>query len=247
MSERPKNLLPYIEWDNFIGLAQRLYADVMPGVTIDLDADVTEHPVESGGVVVDNYRTLPEVVTMELFFSNTPTRGDLVTPGARAQTKRLEYPPGPGGASLLTPGGLTAAASAGVASALGMGESLPKSYQATIAFDFPSNRSVQAFEIIQELRADATLVRARTTLGILDQLLIKNAKFSRTHESGDGTYLALELRRVRFATSEETVALPIPEEPRGNLKNGNIGAQGTEAISGAAGNESILSTMAGAF
>jgi hypothetical protein len=220
MAQPALSTLPYLEWtEPASGELVRLYADVVKDEAPVLPAVVTDHPIEHGTKIVDHYRQDPKTFRMSMFFSGSPLRSDLdpdVT--SRPKTYNLikgQYPDGP---PIYTPGGLTNAIGSGISaglSALGLGGSGTPTQWTGIAFDVdPKSRFEKIVQLIDRLQAGGILVTCRYSFGTLDNLAILNAAPHRSAETGDGLELELDMKQVRFVTSDITFGAPLPVELR---------------------------------
>lgn len=239
----PISDLPYLEWtDPDTGAVTRIYADVVKDESPNLPAVVTQHAVETGANITDHYRKDLETVSITYFFSGSPIRGDLDpdAPG-EIQPKTLTYRPSlASGAPLFTPGGLVQGATGAIGGLLGLGPpALPKTLD-VLAFDTPPKPIPKWLERIRMFQSKGILVTAKTSMGPFENCAITSAKFTRSHETGDGGELALELQQIRSVTSDIALALPIPEEPRG-LPKSTASANGAGEAGG--GKASVLKSL----
>jgi len=236
--------LPYIEYPEESGELKRLYADVQKSEEINLPAEVSEHPVETGAKVADHYRKTSETVTVRLFFSNSPIQSDLTDNVGRRRTFELNVPKPParpllstgaivGAATGIvglsgrtpTPSGNPLQAIAGTGLSLGAAllgrKGQPNNRIEALAFDRPFDRLGDALALVRDLQRRGELITVRTTVDLFENAAIINATFSRDETTGDGGWLELTLKEVRFATADVTFAIPIPAEPRGQTKKHN--------------------------
>lgn len=227
--------LPYIEWtEPDSGAVERLYADIITSESANLPAVVTKHAVEKGASITDHYRKDNETVSIEMFFSGSPIRGDLEpnNPGT-VQSRPLNYPPNQAsGAPIFTPGGLTQAIGSAVGGALGLGPPALPTAMNVLVFDSPPSKRFQTVvEKIRNLQARGILVTVKTTFGPFENVGITNANPNRKPEDGDGGRMQLELEQMNFVSSDIVTAIPLPEEPRAIPKKTNS-ASGTTATEG---------------
>jgi len=227
--------LPFIEWtEPETGSLARIYADVVKDEAPNYPAIVTDHPVEQGSKIVDHYRKDPETFKIVMYFSGSPLRGDLDpdNPGSVNTFKLIkgQYPDGP---PIFTPGGLTNAVGSAVGSlakAIGFGgASPPTSWQALSFPTDPRKRFRKIVQLIKRLQTEGILVTVGASFDSIDNMAIMNAAPHRSAELGDGFELELDLKEVRFVTSELTLDAPIPLEPRAQPKK-NTGSSGTKPI-----------------
>ncbi len=219
---QPIDELPYIEYVTKSGATKRLYADAWMSEDLDATATATQHAVESGAKVSDHIQPDPQDIKVTLFFSEEPIRADLdPTVKGRTQVIPLGYPSYPNNTPLVSPGGLTNLAAAGisaVASAVGIGgASLPSSYSA-LRFDVPPGRLRTAYQALMQLRHDKALVAIGTTVARLEDCALTGVHIARKAEDGSGGAIDLTLQQLAFVTTEEAKAVPLPLEPRGAAK-----------------------------
>lgn len=209
---KPVEDLPYIEWEGDFGLAQRIYADVVKREEIVLSAAVTEFAIEDGSKITDHYIAEPNVVRVEMFFSGSPVRGDLIgftNPGLVAP-KVVNLPTYPIPVSLQ--GGVQA-----IGGALGLGSGGPMVYEALQFLQQPDELR-HAHEVILELRENGTLITVGTTLAVYPEMAIMNATITRDENSGDGGTITLDLKQLTFVSSDITLAIALPKEPRAQTR-----------------------------
>jgi len=238
MSRTPLSKLPYLEWtEPDTGEVVRFYADATKDEEPDLPAVATSHPVETGAPITDHYRKDPENFKVALFLSGSPLRGDLDpdNPGDLS-TFPLKIPPYPPGASLFTPGGATQAVggliSAGLG-ALGLGPPPPPTSFDALSFDDPpKNRAAAFLETVRRLQTNGVLVAVGSTLGRVENMAIMSCAAHRSADTGDGTDFELSLQELRFVTSDVTLGLPLPVEPRGQPKKTGANSGDGEALDG---------------
>ncbi len=241
MPIKPRDLLPYIEFEPDSGGTTRIYADVVKSEQFSAPALVTEHAVESGSVIADHYLVLPVTGRVVLFFSGSPIRGDL-DPDVRGTRRNvsLNIPDYPSGPAIYTPGGLGNA----IRGLLGGGETLPKSLTA-LAWDTSPSRLRPALETLLKIREDRKLVADESILGRDEQHEYKDVSWQRDENSGDSGDITIDLCQIRFVQSDVAIALPLPLEPRGQKKTGANAAASGAPIEAEQG--SILATAGKKF
>lgn len=219
--------LPYIEWTDASGALTRIYADAMKREEIGATATVTLHAVETGSKVSDHYLPDPLTLKVEMFFSGSPVRGDLVddAPGivAPRQLQIPAYPPGP---SLLTPRGLTTAVE-GLIGLPGPG-SVPDQAQ-VLSFEQDPARVERVYRQLLVLRAARNLVTVGNSVDVFENLAITDLPYARSADDGDSGSITISFTQLAFVQSDVAVAPPLVLEPRAQKpKNGNVGGT-TEA------------------
>lgn len=227
--------LPYIEWtEPDTGELVRIYSDVVEDEAPNYPAVVTDHPVEVGSKITDHYRKDYETLKIKMYFSGSPLRGDLDPDNvAQLQTYNLikgQYPPGP---PFYTPGGLTNLAEGAVGSlvkAVFGGASPPTTWQALTFPTDPRKRFRKIVETIKRIQTAGILISVGISFDTVDNMAILNAAPHRSADLGDGFELDLDLKEVRFVTSDITFGAPIPTEPRAIPKKpGGSSGSGSEA------------------
>lgn len=228
----PLSQLPYVEWtEPDTSEVKRLYADVMQAESAQLPAIVTDHAVEVGSKITDHYRKDPESVSIKMYFTRNPLRGDLddESPGKITHFP-FDFPKYPPGAPLYTPGGLTQGIEGAVSSLFGGGDKQPSGYDA-LAFADPPLRFEKSLDLIRRFQTLGILCTFGTTFGRFENMAVLLATPSREEDGSAAGILELEAKQVRFATSDIALATPLPEEPRGQPKGSN-GANGADEIDG---------------
>lgn len=67
-----------------------LFFDVLEQEERDLEAEVTDHPIENGGVVTDHVRQRPGSIRITALISNTPVEGPRATYNPNASPPKFE-------------------------------------------------------------------------------------------------------------------------------------------------------------
>lgn len=223
--------LPYVEWTNDSGATERLYADVPVSEDTTSPAVVTQNPVETGANVTDHYRKENDLISVELFFSDHPIRSDLtdVDSANEMVTLDLPKPPSP---SVFTPGGASKALVGAIGNLLS-GEAAPPRVQLR-KFSRPLDRVSKAFDTLRLLQTKGWLATIRTTTTLYEDCAITEIKLQRNASSGSGGTFQLQLQQVRFVSSDVTIAIPLPSEPRAQKKK-KPRDEGTKDVSGSGG------------
>jgi hypothetical protein len=233
---RPRDELPYLEWTTKAGETVRVYADVVEDEGFAAPSLITEHAVESGSNPSDHIQPEPLTYTCVMFFSECPVRGDLSDeqPGKVSATE-LSIPPYPNLTPLLSPRGLTNAVGAGlnaVGSALGIGGAQGPTQVTALRFDEPPGRLRLFIEQLLEERANKTLFAVGASFARLESMGLENAELHRTSADGDSGSVSLSFRQVSFVSTESAAALPLPLEPRGQLKKNTTTATAADVPAG---------------
>lgn len=191
-------------------------------------AEITEHPVETGATVSDNISTKPNELTIELISTNTPNK-----PGVYGVTVKyqLDIPPLP---LILSESALIEAGISAIGDAL-FGASKPP--VATVL------GWTQEFDAISEMHdalvaiwESKSLCGVATSTKTYDDMAVKNVKYDRKVK-GKGAF-SVTFGRVNTVSSQ-TVAAPVPLEPRGK-GIASKGSQSTGDTKDGAKAESLL-------
>jgi hypothetical protein len=67
-----------------------LYFDVLESEEIGFEAEVTDHPIENGGVVTDHVRQRPGTISISALVSNTPVEGPRANYNPNASPPKYE-------------------------------------------------------------------------------------------------------------------------------------------------------------
>lgn len=207
----PVEDLPYIEWTEDSGATSRVYADVVTAESVSFPATVTLQAVETGSKISDHYLPDPIPVKATLYFSGSPIRGDLDPDNVGAlRNHGISLPDYPPGASIFTPGGLTNAAR----NLFGASEAASvRSYQA-LSFDKDPGRLSAVLQKLRELRDAHVLITIGTTVGVYDNMAMRDIGCERSPEDGDSGAITLDLIQISTVSSDVAVAVPLPLEPR---------------------------------
>lgn len=230
---RAVELLPYIECSPRTGGTERIYADSWEHEDLTLPTSVTEVPVESGARVTDHIRNEPITLKCRMVFSGSPIRGDLDRAHKGVVTTYpLNVPPYPNLTPLLTPGGLTKAVEGGiaaVANAIGLGGADgAKSATALMFPDGPPGRLREVITRLTQWREDKELFTVGASTVRLENMALVSLGCSRQADDGDSGALDLEFTQIAFVSTQVTLAVPLPLEPRGQGKKG--GKSGAEPV-----------------
>lgn len=236
MSSRPLDELPYIEWSPPGGGTKRIYADSWVNEEVSASAIITEHAVETGARVSDHYLPDQLAARARLFFSGSPIRGDLDSENAgQVQSVTFPFPEYPNNTPLLTPGGLTNAAEAGigaVANALGIGGESPPPKLKILKFSKNPDRLRRVFAQMLELRQKAILMAVGFSTCRIENLAIANVKLARTKDDGDGGGIDFEWKQISFVSTQSAAAVALPLTPRGQLKKDSVTVSASDVPDG---------------
>jgi hypothetical protein len=183
-------------------------------------AQITEHPVEDGVVIADHIREDPDVLTLEVFVTNTPLN-DLGGRGA-VFTKALSLPVYEPPLRPL-PGSLIRAIKGEILSAI-----RPALNVSVLQFDEPFDRVREIYETLLQIKKGRVLSSAVTSIRTYESMALIGVSVPRTVETGGAASITLSLKQIRTVTTA-TVAAPKPAEPRGAGAQ-NKGGQSTKKV-----------------
>lgn len=233
---RPRDELTYVEVKPKSGTLQRIYADAWESEDLTASSIVTEHALEDGSIATDHIR--PEQITcnVRLFFTETPTRGDLDDKlKGKVQSIKLPVYEYPNLTPLLSPKGLTDVVKSGVsavADAVGLGAPAgPTSYQA-LKFGKLVGRLRKTFSTLMQVRAEGGLVTVGLSIARLKNMALVNIKIARSAEDGSDGAIDLELRQISYVTTKSAKAAPLPLEPRGQPKKDSVTVSAADVPAG---------------
>lgn len=173
-------------------------------------ARVFSHPVENGIEITDQVIPDRDILTLEVFVSNSPIN----SPDAKRLGLTLDLPqPGQvtaaGGPSALAGG--TSALLAQAAVALGLIGGFPT--QETVLVDqFPGETDYvrETWQTLTALRDSAALVVVCTPSATYESMAIQSLKMHRDSSTGTGARLTIELKAVDVVSTTKTDAPIIP-------------------------------------
>jgi len=180
--------------------------------THELTNIVTEHPVEEGADVSDNVRPQLARFAVEGFVSDNPTinNPDVVNQASfvdiELQIPEKNFQPS-----------ISAAIGAAVSA---IGDALtggPAPLQVKmLRFDNFKSRKRAAFDLLEDARTNARVIRAITTLHEYENMVIEQITVTRSSEDGSGATFSVALKEVSFVSSDITIA-PEPAELLGAI------------------------------
>ena len=222
----PRDALPYLEYTAKSGAKERIYADAITNVDFAFTSAITDHAVEDGSHPSDHIRPEPATGTVVLFFSETPTRGDLDdTLHGRAESIALPEYTYPELTPVLSPKGLTDLAGKGISAAaglVGLGAAAKPTHYTALKFASAPGRGRTVLSKMLQLRADSALVTIGFTLARIPNLGLEEIAFAKKWEDGLDLYLSIKLKQVSFVTTKSAKAAPLPIEPRAQAKQDSV-------------------------
>ena len=205
----------------------------------------TDFPVEEGAAITDHVRPTGEIVTLEVFVTNSPTKPDLfrgngkktLTPiptafslGAKALPNILDVSIKPS-SSTRRPGQLLGILGAPKAASLARIPSVPPLVSAwTLTFDkFDPVQDVNT--LLKQFRDESALLTIQTSEEeIEDMVIVDLSRFKSQQEGKGGARFTISFKKI-VKVSAETVSAPTPLEPRALPKvNKGSGGAGSDLI-----------------
>ncbi len=222
----PRDALPYLEYPEKSGKLTRVYADSWESEDLTASSVVTEHALEDGSIASDHIRPEQATGSVRLFFSETPTRGDLddKLKGSVRSVPLSQYKY-PDNTPLLSPHGLTNAAEAGIgalASAVGLGAPAAPTHYTALKFDARPGRLRSVLNALMQCRADGRLITIGLSIGRLKNCAIEKLHVGRKFEDGADGAIDLDFRQIAFVTTKSAKAAPLPLEPRAQAKQDSV-------------------------
>jgi len=223
---RPRDELPYVEYKPKSGAPVRIYADAWESEDLTASSIVTEHALEDGSIRTDHIRPEQVSCNVRLFFSENPIRGDLDDKfkGKVESVPLIEFKY-PDLTPLLSPKGLTDAVKSGVAAvadAVGLGAPAGPTHYRALKFKSAPGRLRSVLATLMDLRARSELFTLGLSVARLKNMALVNLKIARTSEDGADGAIDLELRQISFVSTKSAKAIPVPLEPRGQVKKDSV-------------------------
>jgi hypothetical protein len=201
------------------GQTYHLTLDIYSNRTLDLTSEITEHPVESGGTVVDHIRPVPDVISIAGLVSNQPCFIPLdYAEGASGFTK-VEVK----GARRTIGNTVTSRVPAevhlipGVPAGIPIGAALvdriplPGVFQTAVAFkpNTPFDRPKAVVAALRKLRSDRILVSLNTRLVRYDNLAIQSIQIVE-NAARYVISVAMSFKQIKIGTA---VTVEVPGVP----------------------------------
>ena len=199
--------------------ADIIVIDATVSETVNLEADVTDHPVEDGPDINDHIRPKPVMVEIEGIVSETPltlamdlNKMTTSTKDALTSTAR-SFGGGIGsqvGTRIANQFNSSAGALGGIA-----GASL---------FQSDANPAKAARDKLEAMLTGKVIFRLQTKFKIYDNMAITRLSFPRTNETGKALRFAMSCKQVNIVQSE-TVAAIARSAAGGGTKKADLGKQ----------------------
>ncbi len=232
-----------VHWTDKRGASRSIAFSVVITETFEGKATITEHPVEKGANISDHVRDELDLLTLEVFVSNTPI-GSYEDPTESLNTQKiqvhrdgrvtptlLEVPvyEAPivgklGPIPIVNPGAALSRATGAIGGLLG-----PKENRTAELITFPTERDyVRAvLDTLRSIKRDASLCEVFSSKWEYEDMILTSISMPRDAESGTGASFTIEFRQIR-TVEVAIVAAPLPTELRAKPKVSK-GAQGPKA------------------
>lgn len=214
-----------------------LLFDVVMTETLEHTATATEHPVEQGANVSDHVIDNLDMVSLDIFVSNSPVDdvndmyGGSVS-GLDLKVPTLDRPPA------LTPGSLM---NAGIDAVKGLLNG-PTAWKALVQ-QFPEKFDNVSFILstLIDWKERGVLGKVITPHRSYESMVIVGVKSDRDSSTGDASKISLSLKEIRLVEAK-LVTAPIPTEPRGAISKPK-GRQPTSFVRDPAPKKSVFAKL----
>jgi hypothetical protein len=222
--------------DEESGETESVQFDVVESESHDHVLTITDHPVEEGANVSDHAREEPTRLTLEGFVSNVTNRAidedaadeaedvayaTTAPPSTKTVALEVPSPPIHASPSGLLQAGIGALKGAILGGPKGTFRDRMRRVRARVTAQFyrqrsPRNRVRDVFDKLLRAQSQRALIYVSTPHREYDDMLLERVPLVRGADTGLGASIAVDLRRIRVASSE-TVKAPEPAEKRGQL------------------------------
>lgn len=238
----------YLTWTPKGGNMKSLYFDVVTEEAQVLATKITEHPVEAGPDVADHMRRELDMITLEVFVSNTPvydvnSRGGKVVP-VELKVEKYEAP------LEFTPGSLYSAAGGALkkgitalTDAITGGNSERKNIATVMKFGTEFDAIGDTLTLLRGIRGTSQLVDVMLPSRIYQDMALTNIEVRRNAGTGEGATFSLEFKELR-KVKVSLVAAPTPTEPRAKPAQ-KKGAKDPKDIEAPPRKKSLLKSLLG--
>ncbi len=187
-----------------------LYFDVVEKEGLRHSATTTDHPVEKGADVSDHVRDMPDEVTLEVFFSNSPIKDVNDLYNGRVAGLDLKVPKAEKQVAIM-PG---AALNAGL-DALSDFINGPQQWKA-MTLQFPEKFDNVAFVLssLLDWKTRGVLGKVITPHRTYESVVIIGVESNRDAGTGDGCPITISLKSIRLVEAK-LITAPVPTEERG--------------------------------
>jgi hypothetical protein len=152
-------------------------------------AEVTQHPVETGPNITDNIRPMPMRLTIEGFVTNTPIKASVLLPTGNQST-----------------------------SIAGQIAKVPNTNAKTLQFSTQFDRVSDVYEDLLDAQAAGVLIAVDTSLKHYVNFAISSVDVPRDAQSGSSMQFTIELQQIITATLTEVETAPTHQEKNNGQK-----------------------------
>lgn len=189
----------YLLWDG-----GTLKFDTVDEETVERDAEIVEHPVETGANIADHYRIKLRNIKLQAFVSQEPVDPSLY-PEAQGLVQGVEFSlpsyPAPSVAGLIATGAIATA----------FAKKPPTRFvQQALVYNNPIDTLASVLSTLEDLYANATLVDVATRSWYYASHLLGPVTTRRNEKTGSGTIIELELRQIVFVSTDAVTLPPTP-------------------------------------
>lgn len=201
--------LVYVEEGGFD--FKQVFFDVTLKEAPSHSSTVTRHPVVRGIQTTDHVQIEPDVLTFEVFVTNTPTRSVDVDGAVGAyESESVKI------ATRSLSAGAQASNTGQVKNAIW--KTNESNFQKKVlTFPRPFNRVQAVYEQLEKLRRSATLLTVETSYRVWDSMILTKIEAPRDGTTGSAVSFVITLEQIR-QTEIEIVAAPAPQEVRAHTE-----------------------------
>jgi hypothetical protein len=195
-----------------------IYFDCVVSEQVVRDAEITEFPVEVGANISDHYRVKLNEIRLEVFVSQEPI-DNLRHPSGQGfwGAQKLITPPYPSGPVLATVAKAIVnpvGSIVGVVGGLLDGLDRPVTANPVLQWAAPFDSLQELLTALDAIRTAAGLVDIYTKSAVYTDMAIANVTTNRDKETGSGSKVSLEFRRIAKVSTQQVAAPPVPVHPK---------------------------------
>jgi hypothetical protein len=198
--------------------ADIILIDVTMSETTNLEAEITEHPVEDGPDVTDHVRPKPISIDIEGIISETPlTLGQDVSK-LTTSTKAAATSIARGFA-----GGVAVQYASKLGSKFGSISGAAAGFGAAALFQSSASPSKAAYDILTNMLLGKKLFKLATKYKVYDNMVITSLKFPRTNDTGRALRFTMSCKQINLIQGQTVGA--IARTASGGIKKKDLGKQ----------------------
>lgn len=208
----------YLTWGGDVAIGSGvLKFDIVEEQDVTREADIVEHPVETGAQFADHYRVKLRTVKLTAFLSQEPTDPSLYPQaGGELRNVELVLPAYPQNAALLLAKGVTNPDGLVIQS---LTKQPPTHFtDRVLTYANPVDTLNYLEGVIDDLMANATPIDVATASNYYPQHLIASVGVKRNFATGTGAAIEITLRQVIFVSTDTVAAPPTPKKPKDKPK-----------------------------